>query len=267
MQWIGFTVERDGSIKEHLPESEQMADKAQRRQLFFSLFNYYMPKELRFSKSEYTSVPHIKAAFDQKIEMELKQIAPAKKGDFHFDLISTKLIHNYLQSTPQVVVGVPRSSVASLIQLISVSGRFSLMMDLEDMFLTLVFERIKKVNRDKKVLMHKNEIIMYDTRPDISPTLVLPFYTALKQESFFDSPEVTGRLEKAKACLRRGEIRQIFLVFPKSSSFKKHLEVKFADRVALGEDEYQVKMVPYSFSFCIKKEKRRLCGNRYFLRK
>lgn len=54
--------------------------------------------------------------------------------------------------------------------------------------------------------------------------------------------------------LKAGKIRQIFLVFPKSDGFSKHIDLKFHNEIKLGDDEYRVKMIPYSFSFCIKNQ-------------
>lgn len=46
----------------------------------------------------------------------------------------------------------------------------------------------------------------------------------------------------------------VYLVYPKREDFRKHIELKFPE-LALNEEEYRVKLIPYSFSFCLKNSK------------
>lgn len=267
MQWVGFIQKQDGTVTEQLPKSDQMDNKFKRRALFFNLYNFYVERELRLEKEIYMRAATIKEAFDRKIQNMLRGCQRAKKGSFQPDPATTQLIQAYCTNRPVVTSQAPRTPLGKIIQMISGHGGFGLMLDLDDMFLTLVYERIKKVNRGKKVVLGEKEIIIYDPDPRVSPTLVLPFYAPVAQESMQTNPQVTERIKRVKSCLDKGEIRQIFLVFPKSSAFAKHLEMKFADSVRLSDDEYRVKMIPYSFSFCIKNQKRSMHGNRHILRK
>lgn len=60
---------------------------------------------------------------------------------------------------------------------------------------------------------------------------------------------VSHHLKTVLKTLEETQIRQIYLVYPKHDKFKKHIQIKLAEETKLAEDEYQVKIIPYSFSF------------------
>ena len=252
---VGFTQKSDGTVLEYLPKNEQMKNLHQRRGLFFSLYNFYVEKDLQFTKEEYIGFKDIKSVFETKINALLKSTYHDKKSKyFKIDIPSTKIINAYHDKRAILVNQAPKLQVAKLINLIYSEGSPSLMLNLDDMFLTLVYERIKKINHSCEVVMGEKEIYMIDPNPDVSPTLIIPFYKNITHESMREDSLVTSNITLAKNHLKANKIRQIFLIFPKSESFSKHLDLKFHGGVALHEDEYRVKMIPYSFSFCIKNQ-------------
>ena len=258
MELVGFIQNRDDKVIEYLPDSQQMKNIHQRRALFFNMYNFYMDEDLRFSKDEYLGKYNILTVFKKKIAKLLKESYFRKRSkNFKLDLASTKIIHAYQKGIAVTVTNNPKLKVARLINLIYKEGSFSLMMDIDDMFLNLVYERIKKVNRESKVVMGDKEIIIYDKNPDASPTLVLPFYKSIQKESMREDSTVNRNIHLAMEHLREEKILQIFLVFPKSSGFSKHIDLKFQNDIKLKEDEYRVKMIPYSFSFCIRNQTKR----------
>ncbi|MCH9814746.1 MAG: hypothetical protein K0U47_12480 [Epsilonproteobacteria bacterium] len=258
MQYVGFVQDNNGGVIEYLPQSEQMRSTKQNRLLFFNLFNFYVDKTLRFKKSEYIGYQDLKAVFTTKIDHILKQAHQNRpKDSFTLDLAGTKIIHAYLEKKSTLVLQSPTSNVAKLIQMIYKNGTYELMMDLDDMFLNLVYERIKKVNKKCKVELGINEIIIYDPDPLASPTVVIPSYKNIEKKTMRQDQTVNHNIDMAMDHLRSDKIRQVFLIFPKNNSFAKHVDLKFQNDIKLSEDEYRVKMIPYSFSFCIKNQKRR----------
>ena len=255
MELIGFMQDAKGKVIEYLPHSYQMKNLHQRRALFFHMYNFYMEKDLRFDKSEYLGSKDIMSVFTKKIDSLLKVCTNAKKDqNFQLDVVSTKIIHAYQNKTPMIVSKQPKLQVAKLIKLIHGQDACSLMMDLDDMFLNLVYERIKKVNRGSRVVLGVKEIIIYDPTPNTSPTVVIPFYKSIQQKDMREHEIVNENINLAMEHLRGEKIRQIFLVFPKSDGFSKHIDLKFHNNIKLEDDEYRVKMIPYSFSFCIRNQ-------------
>ncbi len=255
MKLLGFMQKEDGKVIEYLPLSSQMTNLYKRRALFFNMYNFYMEKDLRFTKCEYLGCKDIKSVFTTKIDHLLEQTSCAdKKKKFQLDIASTKIIHAYQNGETVITAKKPKLKVAKLINLIYSQGACSLMLDLDDMFLNLVYERIKKVNRESRVVLGEKEIIIYDRNPNASPTLVIPFYKSIQKSNMKNDVTVTENINRAMEYLRADEIRQIFLVFPKSDQFSKHLDLKFHNDIKLEEDEYRVKMIPYSFSFCIRNQ-------------
>lgn len=269
MELIGFMQNADRKVIEYLPYSHQMKNLNQRRALFFNMYNFYMEKDLQFKKSEYLGSKDILSVFTKKIDSLLKACKKAKVRDtFKPDIASTKIIHAYQNGTTAITSKKPKLQVAKLIKLIHGQDACSLMMDLDDMFLNLVYERIKKVNRGSEVVLGEKEIIIYDPETNSSPTVVIPFYKSIQKQNMRENSIVVENINLAMDHLRGEKVRQIFLVFPKSDGFSKHMDLKFHNDIKLEDNEYRVKMIPYSFSFCIRNQKRRLThGDRHILRK
>jgi hypothetical protein len=255
VELVGFMQNIDGEIVEYLPRNQQMKNLYQQRVLFFNMYNFYMDLDLRFLKIEYIGAKNIFDVFDRKIKKLLKEIKIAKKNRFFkVDTASTKIINAYLSNSSIRVVEKPRLQVAKFITLIYKQGSYSLMMDVDDMFLNLVYERIKNVNKNRNVVLKNRSVIIYDKNKNASPTLVLPFYKSIQQQNMRDEEIVNTNIDLALEYLKEEKILQIFLVFPKSDGFSKHIDLKFSGYVKLKDDEYRVKMIPYSFSFCIKNQ-------------
>jgi len=118
------------------------------------------------------------------------------------------------------------------------------------MFLHLVYERAKLVNKDAEVLLFEKSIVIRKKEKNLSPTLLIPSYAQVSKESIYGDDIVSKHLKTVLKTLKETEIRQIYLVYPKHDKFKKHLRIRLMDKVPLAEEEYRVKMIPYSFSFC-----------------
>jgi len=217
---VGF-YKNGNNIKEALPYSEQLSSEIERRILFFNLYNYYVDKEMRITKKEILNGKTIYEVFKNK---------------------SVSISDNLLL----------KRRFSNLIEF----QKGHLLFNLEDMFLHLVYERIKLVNKDSKVYLYEKTIIINPYDKEVSPTLVIPSYTKVSGESIYQESIISHHLETVLKTLNETQIRQIYLVYPKNLKFKKHITIKLMDKIELAEDEYRVKMIPYSFSFCTRAVKR-----------
>ncbi len=266
-EFVGFEF-CEGRLREYLPTSEQADKKEQKRALFISMFNFYMPKELRLNKKEFNTKQTLLKIFTCKIE-SLMPISFTHKHkmikNFRVDVVSSNIINNFLSFshiakgrfltksfTPNVKVysKTPTLLLAKWIELIFRNNQFQMLFNLDDIFSNLVYERIKKVNRDKKVTCLHNGISILGVNGDSTSTFVIPSF------SYFDTRKMHVKKEVllAKEELKERRHNQIYFVYPKSDDFKRHIELKLPE-LPMSEDEYKVKLVPYSFSFCIKNKK------------
>jgi len=215
---VGF--EKNGNkIKESLPHNEQLSTKIEKRILFFNLYNYYVEKEMRISKKEMLNGENIYEVFKRKEET------------FEKNNIFKIRFRNLISFN---------------------TG--NLFFDLDDMFLHLVYERVKLVNKGSKIYLFDKTIIINPPDKNISPTLLIPSYRKVNISEITKEPIVNHHLKTVIKTLKETQIRQIYLVYPKHPKFKKHIELKLMDEIPLSENEYRVKVIPYSFSFCTKKQ-------------
>ena len=238
MTIVGFEQNQDNGTREYLPPSTQIEDNHGRRQLFMHLFNAYVDEDIRFSKDEMRNGSNLYEIFQNKI--------------------------SNLSTLP--------AQASKLTRFIQGDNKYKLLCDMDDMFLHLVFERAKLVNRKNQVLLFDKTIVIKNHRSEVSSTLLIPAYTMIDKQNLYHEPIIAEHLKTVLSTLEETEIRQIYLVYPKHSEFKRHISLKLLDKIPLKEDEYRVKVIPYSFSFCIKNQnnttytRRQKNVNRNFLR-
>ena len=213
LAYVGFEF-IDGCYKEHLPKSKQVSTKEQGRSLFISMYNYYMPKELRFEKYEFNP------------KQTLLQNLTCKANLLSCTTVEIKRWKNFL-SSDQVLFSV------------------------DDMFSNLVYERIKKVNRGKPVKLLDDGICIDEKE---GSTLVIPCFTEMNIKDIYMYKEMS----KVKKNIQNKKYNQVYLVYPKTDEFKRHIELKLPE-LKINEDEYRVKVIPYSFSFCLKNRTKGRC--------
>lgn len=180
-----------------------------------------------------------------------------KHKRFFLDKAATSIINNFLPKLkykktlflakkhfPQKVFSAkkPHCLAAKFIQLLFSNQSVSLLFDLNDIFSNLVYERIKSVNKGKNVHSLHDGICIKD------PNQSTFVYTNFKS---FDMKNFAYEIEFIQKKIEQESHQLIYLVYPKSSEFQKHIELKIP-HIGLSEDEYKVKLVPYSFSFCLK---------------
>ncbi len=220
---VGFITNKNNRVIEYLPQNEQFSTQKEKRKIFFNLYNYYVEKDMRLTKSEMHNGANIYEVFKNKID-------------------SLNALDKSLRLRQK------------FINLIDFHGRKELLFDLDDMFLHLVYERAKKVNPHSKVLLFKKSIVIKDPREDVSDTLLIPSYMKLERETIMSDPTIKIHMNEACITVNETEIKQVYLVYPKHPKFMKHISVDLHSKVKLRDEEYRVKMIPYSFSFCTKKQ-------------
>ncbi len=270
-KFIGFEYQ-NSAYKEYLPCSKQTTTKEQQRSLFLSMFNFYMHEDLRFQKSEFDLKKTLLNNFVCKIESLIPiSFIYKKRGikSFKFDLISTTIINNFL-STSTIQKGrfltkhckpnrrffskTPTLLIAKWIELIYKNSHTQILFSLSDMFSNLVYERIKKVNRGKKVIVLKDGISIVGCGKDKTSTFVVPCFSVFD----IDKIHTSNQINIAKEELKEKKHNQIYIVYPKTEEFKKHIELKLPE-LNINEDDYRVKVIPYSFSFCLKNQNKGRC--------
>lgn len=253
---------------EHLPKVDQAQGKQAQRAVFFSLFNFDMPKCLRFKESEINREKSLYENFLDKITsmLPVSFIAPYQKPlSIKVDAISTSIIHsfshyftaqkakylfkNQKELSYTLFAKKPKLSIAKLINVIYKAGRCFLSIDLEGAFSNLVCERIKQANKDKKVTFTHDGISIEDENQS---TFVVTNFKNLDLENLYKYQEI----QIAKDKITNNTHQLVYIIYPKSADFHKHIEVKIPE-INKNEDEYRVKLIPYSFSFCLKNTKGR----------
>lgn len=263
MTIVGFEKTSNRIVKEYLPKNDQLTSKNEQRQMFLHMFNTYVDEEIRLSKKEMFDGQNIYEVFKNKIEKMLF-VPCTLQNQPPYNIVN-------IACTPSLSIGAfvqggyknrminPKVSLeqaAKFIDLIYNNKECKLLCDLDDIFLHLVYERVKLVNKKNKVLLFDKTIMIQDRRKEVSPTLLIPAYTKIDKNNFYDEPIISHHMQTVLSTLKETQIRQIYLVYPKHPEFKKHVSIKLLDKIALEEDEYRVKVIPYSFSFCIKNQKK-----------
>jgi hypothetical protein len=263
MTLVGFEQKSNGEIKEYLPYSEQLTSDREKRIMFFHLFNAYVGKEMKITKKEMLQGKNIYEVFRNKIEKTffmpciLSGKPPVKITSISSK--SSKSVNLFVRGGYKKMLRpfISIDEAAKWIDMMSGGGRYRFLADLDDMFLHLVYERAKMVNKENKVLLYEKSIVIQNHREEVPDTLLIPSYHMIDHENLSTEPVITRDMQTVFKTLNHTKIRQIYLVYPKHTMFKKHISVKMPPQVPLREEEYRVKVIPYSFSFCAKQRKNR----------
>jgi hypothetical protein len=265
MKLIGFEKYKDGTVQEYLPRNEQMKDSSEHRRMFIHMFNAYTNSSaFHFTNEEMSTGNDLYEIFKNKIKKMLFTPCivvhkPACKLTGKIQT-SPRPVLNFIRleqkENRMIRQDVSFKRASELIGLLYGSGECRLLCDLDDMFLHLVYERAKLVNRQNKVYLYDHTIVIEDRREEVSATLLIPSYTKIDKQNIYDDPVIAAHMQTVLAALKETQIRQIYLVYPKHDKFKKYFTIKLMGEVPLKEDEYRVKVIPYSFSFCTRKQKK-----------
>ena len=249
IEMVGFKLNSQNKVVEFLPKNEQYDSTKKRRAIFFNLYNYYVDKEMRLSKTEIKNGSNIYEVFQNKIKslacctLNFSCVTHPYAVNSHFNAIDLKFTKGCNKKI-QKELKLQKKFLQLLVNK-------ELFFDLNDMFLHLVYERAKKVNPKATVHLLEKSILIIDHRAEVSSTLLIPSYMKLEHENINSNTTIKEQMEETCKSLNENEkVKQVYLIYPKHPKFSKHINVDLHDKVKLREEEYRVKMIPYSFSFC-----------------
>jgi hypothetical protein len=182
--------------------------------------------------------------FQEKIISDLKVRNRLYKNKFKiFDPYSAVLIELFvkgdfkrLQKVIRTSPCLPKILQAMLIFRIFSSENCGIMFDAKTLFSEFVLEKIARKNPDKAVYF-KNGLIAIERDGECLLNIMLCFKKFDKDRMHLIQKEIDEAWRK----IAKDNIKSLYIVFPKNSAFKRHIEVKnpcFADSL--------VKLVPYT---------------------
>ncbi|MDR2342066.1 MAG: hypothetical protein LBD84_03360 [Campylobacteraceae bacterium] len=130
----------------------------------------------------------------------------------------------------------PKLPQARLIFRMFSSENCGIVFDAKTLFSEFVLEKIVRKNPDKAVYF-KDDLIVIEKDGECLLSIMLCFKKFDKDRIYLVKDEINEAWKK----VAKGNIKSLYIVFPKNSTFKRHIEVKnpcFADSL--------VKLVPYT---------------------
>ncbi len=261
MPKIGFAKYKK-TTKEVLPKTYKVNEITCQRQMFCSMINQYLSTQSKIDTSNIhiykNSLLHIfedkimsffqfykfKPEVAQKVtkiytyeSLLINQYFKQSKN-FKMRYISRNILFN---QNFELLYGYSHPAT-DLIQLIFNGKDIEMMLDLNELFTRTVYSRIKKeINKTITLDMPYIHINQHGVTTRLHP-----------QWKRINPKELNNRkkeIDKSFENLDKEEIDQCYLVYPKTDKFKHHITLK-------DESSKQIKMVPYSFTFINRKEKR-----------
>ncbi len=235
---------------EFLPEDfDHFNSNFRLRQLFLNLSNNILKDTCFFNKYEQKRLARypLKKAFEYKIN-SLLQISCIKTNkftsSFKFCKNSTLIINAY-KNKKSIFISNNQKMLksAKLITLCYVNNQLQLMLDKDLLFHEFVFQKIKKLHKDKKVEDLGDSISIKGKDIDS-----LKIYTSWKSIEV-KKPNIENELENAIKSIKNENYMQVYLVYPKANDFKRHIPV-FVEE--LKNKPYVIKAIPYSLRSTIR---------------
>ncbi|WP_428738811.1 hypothetical protein [Sulfurimonas sp.] len=262
MRKIGF-IKCNDTTKEILPKTYKVNQIEKRRKMFCTLINQYLSKHSQFDLNKTDQFNYsLLEIFEQRIvglfqfhrwrpESPQKVLKIYHKESLLFQqYFKQSKVHKmrYLSrgslfdSEFQLLVGYEHPA-AELIQLIFNGKEISMMLDLDALFTQTVYQRIKR-EKDKKVTLDA-PYIHIDQKG--VRTSIYPRWKKVDKSSMNLRKD---DIEEGFEQLQNKEVDQCYLVYPKTDNFQKHITVMNQSK------EKEIKMIPYSFTFCTRERKR-----------
>ena len=238
---------------EYLPKDfDTFNSKIKLRQLFLNLSNNVLKSVCNFNKYEQKLFSNfdLQTIFKTKIQSLLPnnniKIKKQNTNVFNFCLNSTKIINNYLNPSKNEHIFVSKNIIipaAKLISLCYVNNNMQLLINKHLLFHEFVLKKISKLHQDKIVIDLGDSICIKSD--DFHGVKIFTSWKDIEVKK----PNIKNELESAIKSIKKGEFYQIYLAYPKTEGFTKHIPV-FVDE--LKNKEYQIKAIPYSLRSTIK---------------
>ena len=243
---IGFSQN-----KETLPDFfDEFTSNEKLRALFLNLSSSLVKEYYFFSKYEIKSLSKysLEKIFEYKIK-SLYSISNIKtyqvNNIFNFCLESTLIINNYVnkENKRYLFASSKLNPLAKIISTCYIKNKIELYFDKNVLFHHFVFNKIKKLHKNKRVIDNGDSICVMNENS--SP---LKIYTSWKKINTKDL-NIKNELSNAVNSIKQTNFKQIYLVYPKLSDFYRHIDVKVDE---LEKSDYQIKVVPYSLRSTIR---------------
>ncbi|HIE35008.1 MAG TPA: hypothetical protein EYP79_02270 [Campylobacterales bacterium] len=260
MRKIGFAKYKQ-TTKEILPKTYKVNEITCQRKMFCTMINQYLSAQSQFNLNDEKlfekSLLHI---FEAKILsfFQFDKFKPQKSQPivkiFTYDSL---LINQYFKQSTHPKMQYFSKNIhfnpkfkmlfgyvhptTDLIQLIFNGKEVEMMLDLNEIFTRTVYSRIKK-EIGKSVTL--DDQFIHITQKGVT-TRLYPRWKHINPNNLkLRRSDIDDGLEQ----LQNKECDQYYLVYPKTEEFKRHISVK-------GESQ-ELKMIPYSFTFINRKERR-----------
>jgi hypothetical protein len=261
MRKIGFVSLNDG-VKEVLPKSFRIKSRAERRRMCLTMLNAKLSKKASFDVADTALFHHnLLEIFTQKIFsfFPIYRLRPHSQQRVVKVLREESLLFTQFfkqHSHPKAryftrhdrfdpyYAAVSVSSAhpaAELIAMIFNGKEIELMLGLDELFAELVYLRMKDNNPDADVTLDAPYI---HVNANGNRTRIYPRWKRIKPN---DLARHATQIDEGFDQLR--EVDQCYLVYPKQDDFKRHIVLK-------NREKEQIKMIPYSFTFCNRKGRR-----------
>jgi hypothetical protein len=260
MRKIGF-IPYKNTQKEILPKSYRIGKRNQQRRMLIAMLNEYLPEAARFPTTDTAqydrTIPEI---FNEQILsfFQCCRLRPERPqrvlriyrnesqlfGQF-FNYSRHPRARWFARRIPHCndfhpMLGYSHPA-AHLIQLIFDGREIRMTLDLDTLFAQTVYHRIKREPSKQITLdmpyIHINQngvrTRLYPRWKKVDPSL-------LQQRS--------SDIENGLKQLDEEEIDQLYLVYPKTETFQRHIQIK-------NDQTDQLKLIPYSFTFSQKERK------------
>ena len=258
MRKIGFLPYKN-EVKELLPSTFKVRMQAHKRRMFICMLNEVLPLEVRIYNNNCTK--DLKSIFMKKIFsfFQVQGLKPHKLSKVrYFYLKDTALFQQFFKHSSSALGQFLAKDwefdqkfkfrkdyehpVSSLIELIFNGKEMQMMMDLNTLFTQTVYKRIKPSDSVKVSLDMPYIHIIEKGRT----TRLIPTWKKLNPANLDLHHK---QISKGFKQLKEDHLDSCYLVYPKTDDFRKHITVQ-------GENNQQLKLVPYSFTFTHKKNKK-----------
>jgi len=264
---IGFAPLED-AYQEIMPRSFRIKSDKERRSMSLALLNTILPATCRFeSKQAYrASLPSL---FTEKVlSMIGCEMVRRPQGSNRIVRIYAKssgYLSAALQALPHpraqflgqrgVHAGYDEALNATesyplldLVRVIFDGEEIALRAHLDTLFLNLVKERVAARQPNSTIEQKKHYLVV---EKEGVRTVLLPRWKHLESGDVNAHREM---IDEAMVLVRNEEHHQLYLIYPKNDRFTRHIPVRYPN--AAPEENRRLKLIPYSFTFCIKKENR-----------
>lgn len=255
MRKIGFAKFKN-STKEILPKTYKIHEISCQRKMFCIMINQYLSNQSQFNlKNSHIFKNNLLDIFEDRI-MSFFQFYRFKQEKSqkitHIYTYESLLFNQYFKQSKnkkmsyltkgihfdpefKMLFGYAHP-VVDLIQLIFNGKEVEMMLDLNEIFSRTIYNRIKK--EENKIVTLNTPYIHIDQ--DGVKTRLHPRWKHVNPKNLKSRKD---DIDEGFSELKNDEIDQCYLVYPKTENFKRHIMLK-------GESSDQLKMIPYSFTFC-----------------